>query len=402
MKLKTINSVNLNGKTILYRAPYDIDVKEINGIFEVADDMRIKATLPTLRYLLKENCKIVILTYAGRPDGKVVEQLRTAPHAKRLSELLNHPVLKVDDCIGKEVENKISNIKLGDILMLENVRFYKEEMIDDDEFAKKLCFGKDLIVFDGFPQAHRIHSSTTGIERHLPVVAGLYLEYEVNMLSNMLEDPARPFTVIVGGAKISDKVDATNNLLKIADKVLVGGAVANVFLKAQGRELGDSFIEDVFVDEKRRKKKDWVVYAKEIFQSYKNKIICPSDLVISDGVSVRVININKGKVPTGWMALDIGPETRKLFSDIILNSKTVFVSGPMGKFEDEKFARGSQAILDAMKNTQGKSILAGGDTIDVARKYFNLDSYLHVSLAGGATLEFLAGKELPALKALME
>src|SRR3989338_3568531 len=265
MKLKTLENINLKNKTVLYRAPYDIETETVNGVLELGDDMRIKATIPTLQYLLKENCKIVILTYVGRPDGKIVENLRTTSHAKKLSELLNHPVLKVDDSIGPLVQEKITQMKSGDILMLENVRFYKEEMIDDDEFAKKLCFGKDLIVFDGFPQAHRIHSSTTGIERHLPVVAGLYLEYEVNMLSNMLEDPARPFTVIVGGAKISDKVDATNNLLKIADKVLVGGAVANVFLKAQGRELGDSFIEDVFVDEKRRKKKDWVVYAKEIF-----------------------------------------------------------------------------------------------------------------------------------------
>src|SRR3989338_6520244 len=270
MKLKTLSSVNLKGKTILYRAPYDIELKKINGVLEPADDMRIKATLPTLNYLLKENCKIVILTYVGRPDGKVVEELRTTPHARRLSELLNHPVQKVDDCIGQEVEDKISQMRERDILMLENARFYNEEMADDDEFAKKLCAGKDLIVFDGFPQAHRMHASTTGIERYLPAVAGYYLQHEVDMLSSLLENPVRPFTVIIGGAKISDKVDSVNNLLKLADKVLVGGAVANVFLKAQGRELGASFIEDVFVDEKKREKKDWIVYAKEILQKYKD------------------------------------------------------------------------------------------------------------------------------------
>src|SRR3989344_4625678 len=251
MKLKTLESVDLKGKTILYRAPYDIDVKEVNGVLELVDDMRIKTTLPTLQDLLKENCKIVILTYVGRPDGKVVEKLRTTPHAKRLSELLNHPVAKVDHCIGPEVEEKISKMQPGDILMLENVRFHSEEMIDDDAFAKKLASGKDIIVFDGFPQAHREHASTTGIERHLPAVAGLYLQQEVEMLTNLLVNPERPFTVIIGGAKISDKVDAVNNLLEIADKVLVGGAVANVFLKAAGREMGASFLEDVFVDEKR-------------------------------------------------------------------------------------------------------------------------------------------------------
>ncbi|MEK7081324.1 MAG: phosphoglycerate kinase, partial [Patescibacteria group bacterium] len=321
-------------------------------------------------------------------------------------KLLNYLVAKVDDCIGPLVDDKISQMKQGDILMLENVRFHSEEMIDDDEFAKKLCQGKDLIVFDGFPQAMRIHASTTGIERHLPAVAGLYLMHEVNMLSDLLENPKRPFTVIIGGAKISDKVDAVNNLLKIADKVLIGGAVANVFLKARGHELGSSFIEDVFVDEKRREKKDWVVYAKEILQSYKDKIVYPEDLVISDGVSTKFINISTEGVPDKWMALDIGHKTQKAFSDIIEKSRTIFLSGPMGKFEDEKFAPGSKTILNAMKNVSknlsGITIIAGGDTIDVARQYTNLDDYSHVSLAGGATLEFLAGKELPALVPLME
>ncbi len=401
MKLKTLTNVNLEDKTILYRAPCDIDTKEVNGLFELADDMRIRAMIPTLQYLLKQNCKIVVLTYVGRPDGTVVESLRTSPHAKKLGELLHHPVLKIDDCVGDEVDKKITGMRFRDIFMLENVRFHKEEMIDDDEFAKKLCKGKDIIVFDGFPQAMRVHASTTGILRHLPAVAGFYLEHEVNMLSNLLENPARPFTVIIGGAKISDKVDAVNNLLKIADKVLVGGAVANVFLKAQGRMLGDSFIEDVFVDEKRRERKDWVLYAKEILKKYKDKIIYPTDLVISDGISTKIIDIISEGIGDKWSAFDIGPKTQKLFSDIIANSKTVFWGGPMGKFEDEKFTAGSKAILFAMKETKGETIIAGGDTINVARTYGNLEDYSHISLAGGATLEFLAGKELPALKALM-
>src|SRR3989344_3660930 len=203
MKLKTLENVNVSDKSILYRAPYDIDVKEVNGVLEVVEDMRIAATVKTLQYLISQNCKIVILTYVGRPNGQVVEKLRTTPHARKLAELLNHPVMKVDDCVGEEVENKINNLKSGEVLMLENVRFYKEEMSDDDGFAKKLCVGKDIIVFDGFPQAHRMHASTTGIERHLPAVAGLYLASEVNMLSNLLESPAKPFTVIIGGAKVS-------------------------------------------------------------------------------------------------------------------------------------------------------------------------------------------------------
>lgn len=414
MKLKTLDSidsgVDVRNKTVLYRAPYDIDTKLVNGVYELTDDMRIKATIPTFQYLLKENCKIVVLTYVGRPDEKVVESLRTTPHAKRLSELLNHPVLKVDECIGEEVDKKVAGMQGGEILMLENVRFYKGEMEDDDEFAKKLCVGKDVVVFDGFPQAHRIHASTTGIERHLPSVAGLYLQHEVEMLSTMLENPKKPFTVIIGGAKISDKVDAVNNLLNIADKVLVGGALANVFLKAKGYELGSSFIEDVFVDEKRREKKDWVVYAKEIISKYKDKIVCPEDVVISDGVTVKNIDMATEGVPEGFMALDIGLKTQETFSEIIENSGTVFLAGPMGKFEDEKFLQGSRAVFTAMKNLkinfknnlQGETIIAGGDTIDVAQKCGSLEDYSHVSLAGGATLEFLAGKTLPALVPLIE
>ncbi|MEX2052223.1 MAG: phosphoglycerate kinase [Candidatus Paceibacterota bacterium] len=400
MKLKNLNNADLKNKTILYRAPYDIGVKEVGGVLEVSDDIRIRATIPTLQYLLQQNCKIVILTYVKRPDGQVVEGLRTTPHARKLAELLGRPVVKADDCIGTEVEAMIGKMSGGDILMLENVRFHKEEMSDDDDFAKELCKGKDLIVFDGFPQAHREHASTTGIERHLPAVAGLYLEHEVNMLSNLLENPKRPFTVIIGGAKISDKVDSVNNLIRLADRVLIGGALANVFLKAEGYEIGSSFIEDVYVDEKRREKKDWVAYAKEILETYKEKIVCPLDVVISDGNTDRVIDINKEGVPEGWMALDIGPETRKQFSEIILGSKTVFINGPMGKFEDARFAQGSKDILIAMKNSRAETIVAGGDTIDIVRRIGKLEDYTHISLAGGATLEFLAGKDLPALKAL--
>ena len=403
MNLKTLQSISLAGKTILYRAPYDIDVKEVEGVMEVVDDMRIKATITTLQYLLKENCKIVILTYVGRPDGIVVEKLRTTPHAKKLSQLLNHPVMKVDDCIGSMVEEKVRNLKQGEILMLENVRFYKEEMVDDDEFAKKLCIGKDFIVFDGFPQAHRMHASTTGILRHFPAVAGFYLEREVTMLSNLLDNPKRPFTVIIGGAKISDKVDAINNLLNMADTILVGGAVANVFLKAEGRELGNSFIEDVFVDKIKKEKKDWVLYARDILkkaESLGKRIIIPKDLIIFDGISTKTINVATEEIPIGWTALDIGPLSQKDFYEVISQSKTVFINGPMGKFENEKFANGSKAILLAMKNVKGETIIAGGDTIELVRNYGQLEDYTHISLAGGATLEFLAGKELPALKML--
>jgi len=406
MKIKTLQDINLQDKVVLYRAPYDIGVETVNGRLEVKDDLRIRATLPTLEYLLGQNCKIVILTYVQRPDGQVVEELRTTPHARKLAELLGCPVAKVDDCIGPEVEAKILQMRAGDILMLENVRFYKEETEDDDEFARQLCAGKDIIVFDGFPQALRIHASTTGILRHLPAVAGFYLAGEVKMLGKILDNPKRPFSALIGGSKVSDKVAAVGNLLKIADRVMVGGAVAHVFLKAQGHGLGDSFVEDVFVDKKRREKKDWVAYAKEILEKYKEKIIFPKDSVISNGSEIKILDITKDDCPTGWSVLDIGPETRREFSEIIEKSGTVFLGGPMGKFEEKDFAAGTQAILAAMqnltKNLSGETIIAGGDTIDAVRRFSGLENYSHVSLAGGATLDFLAGKELPALRPLME
>ena len=403
MKLKTVKDIDLKGKTVLYRAPYDIDVEDVGGKFELADDSRIRVTLPTLQYLIKEECKIVILTYVKRPNGKVVERWRTGPHANRLGDLLSRPIDKVDDCVGEYVEEKIKNMKSGDILMLENVRFHTEEMIDNDDFAKELCRGKDIIVFDGFPQAHRRHSSTTGILRHLPAVAGLYFEEEVTKLSSLIENPSHPFTVIVGGAKISDKVDAINNLLHKADTILVGGAVANVFLKSQGKELGDSFIEDVFVHEAKREKKDWVFYAGEIIKNAERlgkKVIYPIDLVIYDGFTAKIIDINTSEVPKGWKTLDIGPRTVDMFRNVISESKTVFMNGPLGKFENNKFAVGSKSILEAMKDIKGETIIAGGDTIDLVHNYGNAEDYSYMSLAGGAALEFLAGKELPVLKAL--
>jgi phosphoglycerate kinase len=403
MKLRNLKEIDITGKTILYRAPYDIEVVEKDGVLEVSDSLRIEATLPTLQYLLNNNCKIVILFYVGRPDGQIMEKFKTNPHARKLSELLGKPVEKVDDCLGTIVEEKIAQMKSGDILMLENVRFYKEELEDTDVFAEKLCQGKDLIVFDGFPQAHRKHASTTGILRHLPSVAGFYFEEEVKKLSGLLENPKKPFTVIIGGVKISDKVEALNNLLKIADTVLLGGAVANVFLKAEGRDLGSSLLEDSFGDKVKGEKKDWIGEAKAILwqaETLGKKVICPSDLVISDGILTKVINVKEEIIPMNWSALDLGPETIKLFSKIIEESKTVFISGPVGKFGDERFAEGSKAIIRALKNVGGETIIAGGDTIDVFRKYGNLKDYSHLSLAGGATLEFLAGKELPVLKML--
>ncbi len=424
VKLRTIRDFDFTNKTVLYRSPYDIATEVINGERMLVDDSRIKATIPTLTYLLEQNAKIVIITYVGRPDGVVNENLTTAPHAKRLSELILRPVPKLDDCIGLEVRDYISKMKAGELVMLENTRFHPEDKKDDDVFAKELAANGEVVVFDGFPQAHRIHASTTGILRHLPSYAGLYFESEVRTLNGLIESPRHPFTVIIGGAKISDKVEAVQNLMGKADMFLVGGGVANVFMKAEGKNMGDSFMEDVYVDEKRGEKKDWVELAGTIQGMRKNEnrqletlykigsdyslhpVQHPIDLRISNSLSsnseVRTVRSYKvvDVIPEGWMALDIGPESEEMFARLIYHSGTVFWNGPMGKFEDERFANGSYAIAKAMAQSDATTVIGGGDTIAVAKQVVDISSFTHASLAGGATLDFLAGKELPVLEML--
>jgi len=407
MHLKTLKDTDVAGKIVLYRSPYDIGVTEKeDGVLVIKDDSRIKATLPTLKYLLEKNCKIVILTWVKRPGGKVVEELRTDPHALALSKLLDHEVNKADDCIGDEVDEFIKNMSGGEILMLENTRFYPEEDTADEEFAKKLVKGKDLIVFDGFPQSHRVHASTTEILKLLPSVAGFYFEKEYNALNNLLEEPKRPFTLIIGGAKVSDKVGAINNLLERVDHVLVGGGPANVFLKAMGKQMGDSFIEDVFVDKAKGEKKDWVEIANNILEKSSQKIEVPVDLVLGDNlnnsqkIEGAIVNEGAKLVSEGLMALDIGRNTAKKYADIISKSKTVFWNGPPGMFEQEKFSNGTKMIAKAMEENLGTTLIAGGDTIEAAKKYCDTEKITHLSLAGGATLELLSGKKLPVLEYL--
>ncbi|MBN1263070.1 MAG: phosphoglycerate kinase [Candidatus Pacebacteria bacterium] len=408
MKLKTLREADVSDKTILYRSPYDIGVREKDGRLVLKDESRIKATLPTLRYLLEKRAKVVVMTWVKRPEGRVVEKLRTDPHARSLARLLKQPVKKTDDCIGPEVLAKIKKLKPAEILMLENTRFHPGETTDDDHLARQMTEGKDLIVFDGFPQAHRIHASTTGILRHLPAYAGFYLEKEVKNLSGLISSPKKPFGIIIGGAKISDKIDAISNFLTRADFILTGGGVANVFLKAEGCKMGHSFIEDVFVDKAKRQKKDWVAYARKILAKSGSKIILPVDLVIGDSLEnpqrTKTVRLGLGKklVPDKWAALDIGPETQKLYQKKIAETKTAFLNGPMGLFENGRFAQGSIAVVKALAKSRGRTVIAGGDTIEIARKAASLTDFSFVSLAGGASLEFLAGKTLPALEPLLK
>ena len=409
MPKKTIEDIDVQGKKVLLRVAYDISLKEVDGKWVVPDDSRIKATLPTIEYLLERDCSLVLLSWLKRPGGEVVEKYRMDPVAERLSELIKHPVKKLDSCVGEEVEKEVENMKPGEIIMLENVRFYPEEQKEDEEFSKKLASLGDLIVFDAFAQSHRIHSSTTGILKQKEAVAGFLMEKELEILSKMLESPDRPFTVILGGAKISDKLETTYNLLGVADSILIGGAMANAFLKAQGAEIQNSFVEDTAIDAS----KSAVESAQELLEKTADKtsfqgaefIQLPLDLVAANSIEEptesKVVNVNKSEtLPEKWAYLDIGPQTVETYKKIIAESKTIFWNGPMGLFEEEEFAKGTKEIADAIVNSNVASIVGGGDTEKIV-KMFGLDGkFTHVSTGGGASLEFLAGKKLPAVELL--
>ncbi|MFA6391944.1 MAG: phosphoglycerate kinase [Patescibacteria group bacterium] len=410
MPKKTIRDIDVQGKKVLLRVAYDISLKEKDGKWIVPDDSRIKATLPTIEYLLEKDCSLVLLSWLKRPEGKVVDKFRMDPVAEKLSELIKRPVKKMDDCVGPEVEKAVADLKPGEIIMLENVRFHPEEQKEDAEFSRKLASLGDLIVFDAFAQAHRVHSSTTGIlKQGKEVVAGFLMEKELDVLSKMLNNPARPFTVVLGGAKISDKLETTNNLLSLADSILIGGAMANAFLKAQNVDIQGSFVEDVGIDATKTASES----AKDLLEKTADKtsfqggdfIQLPLDLVAANSIEAptenKVVDINKKEtLPEKWTYLDIGPQTIEEYRKIISASKTVFWNGPMGLFEEAEFAKGTKEIADAIINSGATSIVGGGDTEKIV-KMFNLEGkFTHVSTGGGASLEFLSGKELPVVALL--
>lgn len=410
--IKTLKDFDLKNKTILYRAPYDIEAQNINGKLVIKDTSRIDATIPTLEYLLSQNCKIGILTWIGRPEGKYSAELSTKTQAEYLSKKLSLRVDHVADCIGEEVIHKLQRLKYGGIVMLENVRFHSEENNNDQAFAKQLCSGFEFIVFDGFPQAHRDTPSTTGILNFLPGCAGLYFEKEYSSLNGLLNNAQKPFTLIIGGAKTSDKIDAIKNLYDSADIILVGGGAANAFLKAEGKEMGNSYYET---------EKDSVKMAQEVLNktpqndSYKNfkienevelkKVMLPYDLALGankeDNISIMAIVENETAPVKGELgAMDLGPITQTVYKEIIMQSKTVFWAGPVGVYENPVFSNGTKMIVQSICETTAYTIVAGGDTIDALNKFGDAKRVNHISLAGGATLDFLSNKKLPVVEML--
>jgi len=393
MKKKSVADVDVTGKRVLVRVDFNVPLEQGGG---VADDTRIKASLPTIRYLTEHQAKVILASHLGRPKGKVDEKYRLNPVARRLEELLGKKVIKVDDCVGEEPKAAIAAIQPGDIVLLENVRFYPDEEKNDEKFARRLADLADLYVNDAFGTAHRAHASTEGVAHFLPAVAGFLMQKEVTMLSEVLMNPRRPFLAILGGAKVSDKIAVIDNLLEKVDSIIIGGGMANTFLKAKGYEMGKSLLEA-----------DKVELAGGLIEKARKKgvdFLLPVDLVVAlapnPDAQPRVVAVES--VPAEWMALDIGPESSKIFTEAIRKAKTALWNGPMGVFEMPPFAAGTFAVANTLAQTDVVSIIGGGDTVSALEKAGTAGNMAHVSTGGGATLEFLEGKTLPGVAALQD
>lgn len=386
---KTVRDIDPSGLTALVRVDFNVPLQD--GV--VADDTRIRAALPTIEYLLNKNAKVVLSSHLGRPKGKRVDELSLSPIASHLSDLLGAPVGFSSDCIGPEAESKSKALKPGEVLLLENTRFHPEEKKNDPGFAKALASLGEIYVNDAFGTAHRAHASSEGVAHYLPAVAGFLMEKEINVLGKVLSDPEKPFIAVLGGAKISDKIGVVESLLKIADKLLLGGGMANTFLAALGYEIGDSLVE-----------RDSIEIAEEFLDQSSGKIYLPIDVVIADGFSAEAEykTVPSDAVEIGWQILDIGPETVSKFALEIVDAKTIVWNGPVGVFEFEPFAEGTNALAKVIAESNAQAIIGGGDSAAAIRLAGLEDQVFHVSTGGGASLEFLEGKTLPGVAALQD
>ncbi|OJX47304.1 MAG: phosphoglycerate kinase [Chloroflexi bacterium 44-23] len=386
---KSITDIDVKNKKALVRVDFNVPIKD--GV--VQDDTRIVASLPTIQYLLDNGSAVILFSHLGRPKDEPDPKYSLRPVAEYLKTLVSVPVYFVDDCIGPEAEKASQQLKPGEILVLENTRFYKGESKNDLDMAKKFAALADLYVNDAFGSAHRAHASTEGVARYLPAVAGFLMEKEIRYLGQAIADPKRPFVAILGGAKVSDKIGVIENLLQKADSVLIGGGMANTFFKAQGYEMGDSLVEDEVLD-----------IARQLIAKGTGKLRLPVDVVIANAfendADRKVISV--GSIPDGWRILDIGPETIKNYSKVIAKAGTVVWNGPMGVFEMPNFARGTFDIAKAVAESKAISIVGGGDSVAAVNQSGLAEKITHISTGGGASLEMLEGKELPGLAALMD
>ncbi|MDF2924789.1 MAG: pgk [Paenibacillaceae bacterium] len=391
MNKKSIRDVaDLAGKRVFVRVDFNVPLE--NGA--ITDDTRIRETLPTIKYLIEQGAKVILASHMGRPKGEFVDSMRLTPAAIRLSELLGKPVAKADEAVGDAVKAQIAELNNGDVLVLENVRFYKGEEKNDAELAKQFAELADLFVNDAFGAAHRAHSSTAGIASYLPAVSGLLMEKELDVLGKALSNPERPFTAIIGGAKVKDKIDVIDNLINLSDNLILGGGLCFTFLKAQGYGIGSSLVDEEKVD-----------LALSFINKAKEKgvnLLIPVDVVVADkfDANANTKTVDADAIPDGWMGLDIGPKTAAIYADTIKKSKLVVWNGPMGVFEMDAFAAGTKTVGEACAETAGYTVIGGGDSAAAVEK-FNLGSKMdHISTGGGASLEFMEGKALPGVVAL--
>lgn len=392
MNKMSIEDVDVKGKRLFCRVDFNVPLEE----GQITDDNRIRAALPTIRYLVEQGASLILASHLGRPKGQAVDGLRLDPVAERLADLLGRSVFKADEVIGKEVEEKADELKEGDILLLENVRFHPGEEKNDPELARAFSGLADLYVNDAFGAAHRAHASTAGIAEYLPAVAGFLMKKELDTLGQALEDPERPFTAIIGGAKVKDKIGVIDNLLDKVDNLLVGGGLSYTFLKAKGLEIGKSLLEEEKLDQAQ-------AFMKKAEEQGVN-LVLPADVVVSGEFSpdAPAETVDVESIPADKEGLDIGPKTREKFAEIIGSSQLVIWNGPLGVFEFDRFAEGTFAVAQAVAESDAASIIGGGDSAAAIQKSGLANRVDHISTGGGASLELMEGKVLPGVDVLKD
>ena len=393
MNKKTIKDIDLKNKKVLVRCDFNVPMDENKNI---TDNTRIVAALPTIKYLLENNCAIILCSHLGRPKGEVKPEFSLKPVAKELSKLLDKEIIMANDVIGEDAKSKAENLQPGQIMLLENVRFHREETDNDPEFSKQLASMAEICVNDAFGAAHRAHASTAGVAQYLPAVSGFLIEKELQFLGNALNNPERPFVAIMGGAKVSDKIGVIDSLLEKVDTLIIGGGMAYTFFKAQGYEVGDSICE-----------LDKLDLAKDLMKKAEEKgvkLMLPVDTKIGKEFKpdTESKTVAWTEIPEGWEGFDIGEKSIKMFEEEIKKAKTVVWNGPLGLFEFDQFAIGTNSIAKVLSEIDATTIIGGGDSAAAVRKAGLEDTMTHISTGGGASLEFLEGKKLPGIECLQD
>jgi phosphoglycerate kinase len=393
MRVKTVRDIDVGGKKVLVRVDFNVPLEEDGSI---GDDTRIRAALPTLQYLLDEGASLILMSHLGRPKGKVVESLRLTPVAARLQELLGKKVLKLDEVVGKHVEQACADLEPGGVIMLENLRFEPGERANEAGFSQALASLGDVYVDDAFGTAHRAHASVVGVAERIPSVAGFLMEKELSILQGLLEAPERPFVAVLGGSKISDKLKVLGSFQELVDTILIGGGMCFTILKSQGMEIGTSLCEDELLEQ--------VAGVMEKRGEKRAEIRLPVDLVVAsefdEDAASKVVDV--GDIPADWMGLDIGPRTIAEYVEVIGAAKTIFWNGPMGVFEWDRFSEGTRAVAEAIADASAVKVAGGGDTIAAIEKYGLEEGFTHISTGGGASMALLEGETLPGVAALQD